>query len=259
MDKQALAAGKHVLAEKPIAPDVASALKLIDYYKKVSAENNATLAIAENFRFVNGWKHAAEEIKKLGRVTGFVVRINSLMKQSNKYYQTSWRMKPEHQGGFLLDAGVHFTAALRKLLGEENTVESLIANTSLVSSHLPPVDSISAILKTKSGVLGSYITSVGTLMQAFEFHVACEQGVVKAETSKVVIIRGTGEDAKTEEKTWERTSGVKDEVQAWAESMASGKPNPEQSPELALGDLELLEKMLKSGEQDGARQFLEFQ
>ncbi|RYP71118.1 hypothetical protein DL771_005052 [Monosporascus sp. 5C6A] len=252
-------AGKHVLAEKPIAPDVASALKLIDYSKKVSAETKATLSIAENFRFVEGWKYGAEEVKRLGKVTGFVVRMNSMMAQSNKYYQTAWRMKPEYQGGFLLDGGVHFTAALRKLLGEENAVESLVAETSLVSSHLAPVDSINAIMRTKSGAVGSYITSVGTLMQAFEFHIACEQGVVKAEVSKVITVRGIGDSATTEEKTFERSSGVESELQAWAEAVASGKPNLEQSPEQALADLELLEKMLKSGEQGGSRQKLEFQ
>ncbi|RYO85258.1 hypothetical protein DL766_000098 [Monosporascus sp. MC13-8B] len=257
--EKALAAGKHVLAEKPIAPDVASALKLIDYYKKVSAETEATLSIAENYRFIEGWKYGAEEVKRLGKVTGFVVRMNSMMAQSNKYYQTAWRRKPEYQGGFLLDGGVHFTAALRKLLGEENAVESLAAETSLVSSNLAPVDSINAIMKTKSGAVGSYITSVGTLMQAFEFHIACEQGVVKAEGSKVVTVQGIGDSATTEEKIFGRSSGVESELQAWAEAVATGKPNLEQSPEQALADLELLEKMLKSGEQGGSRQKLEFQ
>lgn len=217
------------------------------------------MAIAENFRFTDGYTHGAEEVKNLGRVTAFIVRINFLMKQSNKYYQTAWRQKPEFQGGFILDAGVHFTAALRKLLGEGNTVESVIAQTSLTSSYLPQVDSINAVLKLKSGAVGSFVVSFGNLMQAFEFHVACEQGVVKAESNKVVVTRGADESATTEEKAWERTSGVKNEVQAWAEGLASGKPNPAQSPEQALADLELLEKMLKSGDNDGARQVLAFQ
>ncbi|KAI2618151.1 oxidoreductase family protein [Hypoxylon sp. NC1633] len=257
--EKALAAGKHVLAEKPIAKDVATAVKLIEYYKEVSAETNASLAIAENFRFIQGWAYAADEIKKLGKVTGFVVRLNWMMEMSNKYYNTPWRTKPEYQGGFLLDGGVHFTAAIRKLLGNENAVDSLIAQTSLVSSHLPPVDSINAVLKTKSGAVGSYITSVGTTMEAFDCHVACEQGVVKAEGSKVVTIRGFGKDAVTAEKVFEKTSGVKEEVHAWAESILSGVPNPAQTPELALGDLELMEKMLTSGDQDGARQKLQYQ
>ncbi|KAJ2988384.1 hypothetical protein NUW58_g4009 [Xylaria curta] len=257
--EKALAAGKHVLAEKPIAKDLDTALKLIDYYKKISIETKATLSIAENFRFMKGWAYAAEEIKKLGRVTGFVVRLHSMMQTNNKYYNTPWRTKPEHQGGFLLDGGVHYTAALRELLGKEDAVASVIALTSLVNSHLPPKDTINAILQTKSGVLGSYIHSVGSAFKAFDFHVACEHGYVEAGPDKVVTVRGIGADAKTEEKTFGKGPGVKEEVQAWAETLRSGNPYPEQTPELALGDLELLEKMLTSGDKEGARQQLEYQ
>lgn len=256
--EKALAAGKHVLAEKPIAKDLDTAIKLIEYYKKISVETKVTLSIAENFRFMKGWAYAAEEIKKLGRVTGFIVKAYSMMETSNKYYKT-WRITPQHQGGFLLDGGVHNTAGLRTLLGKEDAVASVIALTSLVSAHLPPKDTINAILQTKSGVVGSYIHSAGTTMQAFDFHVACEQGYVEAEPSKVTTVRGLGADAKTEVKTFEKTFGVKEEVQAWAEGLVSGRPNPEQAPELALGDLELLEKMLTSGDQGGAKLTLEYQ
>lgn len=257
--EKALAAGKHVLAEKPIAPDVASAQKLIAYYQKVSVQTKATLAIAENYRFNKGWAYGAEEIKKLGRVTGFVVRLNSKMAPDNKYVKTAWRAKPEYQGGFLLDGGVHFTAAIRKLLGPEHAIDSLIAQTSLVQPYLAPVDSINAVMKTKSGAVGSYIHSCGTTMETREYHIACEHGQVKASADKVVTVQGTGKNAKVEEKVFEWTSGVKEEVHAWAESIVSGKPHPDQTPELALGDVELLEKMLKSGDEDGARQKLEFQ
>ncbi|KAI0399326.1 pseudouridine synthase [Xylaria palmicola] len=256
--EKALAAGKHVLAEKPIAKDLDTATKLIEYYKKISAENNTILAIAENFRFMKGWGYAAEEIRKLGRVTGFVVRLHSMMEASNKYYKTPWRTTPEHQGGFLLDGGVHYTAALRKLLGQDDAVTSVIALTSLITNHLPPKDTINALLQTKSGVLGSYSQSMGTSFKAFDFHVACEHGYVEAGSDKVVTVKGVGADATREEKTFEKSSGVKEEVQAWAEAMISGTPHPEQAAELALGDLELLEKMLTSGDHDGARQQLEY-
>ncbi|KAI2623727.1 NAD(P)-binding protein [Xylaria nigripes] len=257
--KKALDAGKHVLAEKPIAKDVETAIELIEYYKKVSKETKATLAIAENFRFMENYSYAAEEIKKLGQVTGVAVKLNSMIQETNKYYKTSWRTKPEYQGGFLLDGGVHYTAGLRKLLGKEHAVASVIAFTSLVSSHLPPKDTINAILETRSGATGSYFHSVGTTLNAFEFYVGCEQGYVKASPEKVVTVRGLGEDATTVEKTFERTTAVKEEVQAWAEAMVSGKPHPEQTPELALGDLELLEKMLTSGDEGGEKQKLQYQ
>ncbi|KAK6951437.1 hypothetical protein Daesc_007972 [Daldinia eschscholtzii] len=257
--ERALAAGKHVLAEKPIAEDIESASKLIVYYKEISAKNKAILAIAENFRFQPGWAYGAEKVKELGKVTGFVVRLHSMMEPTNKYYLTPWRTSPEYQGGFLLDGGVHFTAAFRRLLGAENAIETVQAQTALVSSHLAPVDTINALLKTKSGVIGSYLTSVGTTMNAFEFHIACEQGVVKAEGAKVITVRGVGSDAMEEEQVFEKTSGVKEEVHAWAESILSGIPNPNQTPEQALADLELIEMMLSSGRHHGARRKLEYQ
>ncbi|KAI1748028.1 hypothetical protein F4782DRAFT_390150 [Xylaria castorea] len=257
--KKALAAGKHVLAEKPMAKDVDTAIDLIEYYKKISVDTKATLAIAENFRFVKGFPYAAAEIKKLGRVTSFVIKVHSMVPSHNKYYKTPWRTTPEYQGGFLLDGGVHYSAGLRKLLGEEDPVASVRALTSLVMSHLPPIDTVTAILQTKSGVIGSYTHSVGTTFQAFDFHVACEHGYVEAGPDRVVTVRGLGADAKTEEKTFEKSSGVKEEVQAWAEALVSGKPHPEATPEQALGDLELLEKMFTSGDHDGARQQLEHQ
>ncbi|KAI1809675.1 NAD(P)-binding protein [Poronia punctata] len=257
--EKALLAGKHVLAEKPLAKDIETAAKLLEFYKKVSPETKATLAIAENFRFMKGFAAAAEEIKKLGRMTGFVLRINSMMDKSNKYYNTSWRLKPEHQGGFLLDGGVHYAAGLRRLLGPEHAAASVTALTSLITDHLPPKDTINAIIQTKDGVVGSYIHSAGTTLDAQEYHIGCEHGYVKAMPDGVIVGHGSGPNAKVEEKKFDKTSGVKEEVQAWAEGLVSGKPNPEQSPEQALADLELVEKMLKSGDQDGARQKLEYQ
>jgi predicted dehydrogenase len=79
--KAALAAGKHVLAEKPIAPDVDSAKKLIEYSKKMLAEKGVTFAIAENFRFLPSYALAKDEIKKLGRITNFSARLFYMVKQ----------------------------------------------------------------------------------------------------------------------------------------------------------------------------------
>ncbi|KAK8088115.1 hypothetical protein PG997_003076 [Apiospora hydei] len=216
--EKALAAGKHVLAEKPIAKDVETAKQLIAKSQKLSPETKATLSIAENFRFIQGYTYGAEQVKQLGKVTGFVVRVSWSMQTDNKYLNTAWRAKPE------------------KLLGPENAVDSVIAQTSLIQSYLPPVDSINAVLKTKSNVVGSFIFSVGTTLGAFDFLIACEK-----------------------EKAFEKSNGVKEEVSAWAESMASGTPNPQQAPEMALADLELLEGMLTSGDKEGERQKLDLQ
>lgn len=83
--RKALEAGKHVLSEKPIAPDVATATQLIDWYTTSKAASRVTWGVAENFRFVPAHVHAAEQVKRLGRVLGFRVNVASMVQPGNKY------------------------------------------------------------------------------------------------------------------------------------------------------------------------------
>lgn len=77
--------------------------------------------------------------------------------------------------------------------------------------------------------------------------------------SKVSVRQGEEKEGNSSEKEFSAEgNGVKQEVSAWAESLVGGKPNPRQSPEEALADLEILEKMLKSGENHGKTEDLQF-
>lgn len=171
--------------------------------------------------------------------------------------ETDWRKKPTHQGGFLLDGGVHFVAGTRVLLGSEATPVSLSAYTTLLQPHLPPVDTVNSIWLTKSGVSGTFSVSFGTSFSGSEYAVACEKGVVTVAGRKVTV-QENGAQPRVQEFPHEG-GGVKQEVTAWAESLIAGKPNPLQAPEQALADLEILEKMLKSGEAKGQVQPLQYQ
>lgn len=202
--------------------------------------------MAENFRFLNSLDRGAEEIKKLGRVLGFQIRKLGYV-DGGKYYETPWRKNPTHQGGFLLDGGVHTIAALRLLLGPDNALTSLSAHTSQLQEWLPPVDTADAVVKTKNGVSGTINMSFGTTHKASDWYVACEKGVVSMSDNKT--LKFADESVEIED---ERT-GVPPEVRVWGEALAVGKPNEKQSPEEALADLELLEAMLRSGEKDGER------
>lgn len=202
--------------------------------------------------------------------------VSSYVKPDNKYYSmfhildffvpliradTPWRTKPEYQGGFLLDGGVHSVAGIRLLLGEAAKPKALTAYTTLLQAHLPPADTITSIWQTAAGVPGTFSMSFGTTLSGSEYTVACEKGsvTVTTYTNKVTVRQGLQRDGNSSTKEFEEDYGVKREVKAWAESIASGKPNPSQSPEEALADLEILEKMLKSGEGHGKTESLQFQ
>jgi predicted dehydrogenase len=159
---------------------------------------------------------------------------------------------PTHQGGFLLDGGVHFLAGIRLLLGPEEPFVLLSAHTTQLQSHLPPVDTVDATLKTKSGVTGTVSISFGSTFKGTGYSVACEQGVVNVMRETVKVGNETNEVPN--EKT-----GVPLEVRIWGEAIEGGKADPRQSPEEALADLELLEAMLRSGEQNGQAIQLKYQ
>ncbi|KAG0128131.1 hypothetical protein HOY82DRAFT_566490 [Tuber indicum] len=250
--KKALGAGKHVLSEKPVAKDLAQARELISYKQSYPDLN---WSVAENFRFQETWRHAHREITALGRVINFRSRVCWLVTPGWKYYETSWRKTPDYQGGFLLDAGVHYAASMRILLSDEKIVK-VSAFTASNFEHLPPVDTISAIFKTDKGVVGSFEVSVGTTFEGWEFAVACENGSVTVRpVSEVVVLRrkpGGGFEDEIVKKFPDDKEGVGQEVAAFAKAVIAGSPDERQTPELAVGDLEIIEKMLRSGENDGA-------
>lgn len=152
----------------------------------------------------------------------------------------------------MLDGGVHTTAALRLILGAENPLVSVSAYTAQLQQHLPPVDTIEAVAKTKNGVVGTISLSFGTTFRKSGLTIACSEGTVSVEAGEVTVGNETKSIAD------ERT-GVPPEVRAWGEALAAGSVNEQQSPEEALADLELIEACLRSGEQGAKPVSLECQ
>ncbi|KAK7730070.1 hypothetical protein SLS57_001730 [Botryosphaeria dothidea] len=280
--KAALAAGKHVLSEKPIAPDMASARALLEWYERSGAVDPKAVSwgVAENFRFMSPIQHAAAQVATLGRVLNFSAKIQLLMAEGSKYQQTSWRKTPSFQGGFLLDGGVHFVAATRLLLASASPPThptTLAAFTSQLQPHLPPVDTLDAIVRLSSGAAGHVSVSFGTTHPfAIEWRVSCERGSVAVGRGALigapegggrghsVVVTRAGAAAKEGGVEEERVefaeaarggTGVPQEVGVWAEALVRGggvgQLDARQSPREALRDLEILEAMLKSGENGG--------
>ncbi|KZT08081.1 oxidoreductase family protein [Laetiporus sulphureus 93-53] len=151
---KALGAGKHVISEKPVAPDVGSGLKLIAEYETKYKPKGLVWRVAENIETETGYHIAAKAIRdgKIGRVKIYNARVVNYIDKNSKWYNTPWRTIPDYQGGFLLDGGVHTIAALRVLL--PSPIKTVSGFASLTKSYLAPHDTINAAVRSADGSHG---------------------------------------------------------------------------------------------------------
>lgn len=84
----ALSAGKHVLSEKPIAENVKDAQELIDWYYANIDSKKVTWSVAENFRYLDSFEYAREQVHRAGKLLGFRAKRYSMVK-GGKYFGMS--------------------------------------------------------------------------------------------------------------------------------------------------------------------------
>ncbi|KAE8131583.1 hypothetical protein BDV38DRAFT_275805 [Aspergillus pseudotamarii] len=192
--RKALTAGKHVLSEKPIAKDLSAAQNLINLHNSRIVSSKTVWAVAENWRYMSKFVRAAEEVRRLGGVKNFRVVMRSMIKPGSKYHKTEWRRKPEYQGGFVLDGGVHVVAALRLVLGQSDGLAMVAAHSSLRQEHLAPVDTVDALVKTRSGATGVLSVSYGSEINDSVFEFTCADGVVTLDFDRLTLSEALAPD-----------------------------------------------------------------
>ncbi len=240
--EKALAAGKHVISEKPITPDVATGRRLIQFARSYPQQ---VWMVAENERYVAAFVRAADVVRSgtIGTpmLASWMLPIS--VKPDNKFYHTPWRRSGTWPGGFLMDGGVHHSAVFRRILGE---IVSVSAEVRQMRADLPPADTLVAALQFEGRFIGSYaITYTSGAPFRELFTVIGEKGTLRVGHDKLEI--STGSAAQTEPIS--SGSPVENELAAFADAVREGKPSPSGSPLEALRDVAVIEAILRSAEQ----------
>lgn len=240
----ALASGKHVVSEKPMAPDVATGERLLSIY---SNHPKQVWMVAENWRYENAFRAAADFVASgaLGAIYSVHWALSIPLVPGNKYYGTAWRRSGTFPGGFLMDGGVHHVAVLRQVLGEIVGVSAMVKQ---MRADLPPADTLSASLEFASGVIGSYtVTYTAGAPWNNALHLTAEHGSLRLDRGLIEVTL----DGKAHPVTFSDNHSVNDELTAFADAVQHGTQhrNP---PAEGLNDVAVVEAMLMSA-QTGTR------
>ena len=137
--------GIHVLCEKPLAIDSASAVAMADAAKA----GNAIFTMASKFRFVEDIQQVRKFVEE-GKFGEIVLYENCF---SGKVDMTTrWNSNPEVSGGgVLIDNGTHSLDIMRYLLG--NLSEIRVVEGSRLQS-MSVEDTVHVFVRAKSGAMG---------------------------------------------------------------------------------------------------------
>ncbi len=236
---KALALGKHVVSEKPIASSVAEGQALISNSRTCA---DRVWMVAENWRFEEAFQVAAEAIRagRIGKPLFCDFSLQVPVMPDSPYLQTAWRRSEAFPSGFLLDGGVHHVAGLRTLLGE---IESVCALTAAHRVDLPPADTMSVALRFASGVVGTYLITyaAGSTLGDDAVHIGGTEGSLRVSRGELVLQRGDD----CERREFNTFISVREELAAFTAAVRDGAAH-RNSPQEALQDLAVVEAMLKS-------------
>lgn len=168
MLKAALAAGKHVVCEKPLV----GSLKEVDEIIALEKQSKGRLMPVFQYRFGNGIEQAKRIIDAGIAGKPYVGTVETLWRREAPYYAVPWRGKWKTElGGVLMGHAIHPHDLFVYLMGP---VKSLFGRTATRVNDIEVEDCISASVELESGALGSFTASLGSADEITRIRLAFE-------------------------------------------------------------------------------------
>jgi predicted dehydrogenase len=171
----ALAAGKHVLVEKPFAPSLVEAQEVVE----AAADAGKVLMVSQNYRFYPAAQTAAALVRRgaLGAVSGVSVQFrryaNLPPRESNRHYHIRHPL--------LMDMAIHHFDLMRYVLGQEPVSVHCHAWNPPWSNFSEPPAAVATIVFDGGAVVdyrGSWVSTAAQTAWDGEWQIECAGGVI---------------------------------------------------------------------------------
>ncbi|MGC1687152.1 MAG: Gfo/Idh/MocA family oxidoreductase [Candidatus Acidiferrales bacterium] len=186
-------AGKHVLAEKPIAETPAQALRVV----RESRRSLSKILIGENFRYRRDLAEARNLVARgaVGKIFAFQISVKFDVdaRARRRWISRGWRKQARHRGGMVLDAGVHPVAAVIDILGKITEVNAIVMDTSRV---IAGPDGLLMQVRMAGGITGQCFfcyTSKEQQEISFDFSIYGTEGVLRVVPGKITLTHEVGD------------------------------------------------------------------
>lgn len=191
-------AGKHILAEKPLAANLEQAQQLA---ATMRGFKNIVVEVAENFHYRTDIQKAKEWLAagKIGELFMLQLEARFWTNTNEGFASTLWRQDNQYRGGLVADGGVHYAAALRDLGGE---VEQVQAFTRSIHPLVGEPDTIALNLRFRNGAIGIFSYTGGaktTETSPMKALLLGTEGAIMLGNDKVVLTKGENQNAKVVE------------------------------------------------------------
>ena len=241
---RALAAGKHVLVEKPIATSVEDAERMV----ALAEERGLALSVSEQYPFSPPFVKARELIQEgaIGKLV--TIRTHRVGYLEGIWMRDGWRQNADIAGGgMLLDQGCHYTSIARMLAGDISSVAAFVANT---RPDWVGDDTATLIFRFKSGLIGEALYCWGTRTTdvGAECYVYGERGHLRVNSGSPGLVLYRPDLPNGEQVVLDRFEDLNvfaKIIQDWVLS-AQGKRQPTMPGREGLADLKVVMAAYKS-------------
>jgi predicted dehydrogenase len=190
--RESLAAGKHVICEKPPGVDLAEARQFLAL---VEQHPRQKFMMTENFFYRDDLRLARSLVEEgaIGRLQLLLEKwVHQLVPTPGEYSITPWRYKPEYRGGPLQDGGVHSIATIRLLGGD---ITDLYARTEWINRTMEAPSAMAMTFAFADGGTGNCVWGFlgnPVLDEVRDTRLYGSEGALISSRGQVRLIRANG-------------------------------------------------------------------